>query len=313
MKVFRNRLIVYTLGGALAAIALLAAAGEALSWPATRAIGAAPADLHAENVVLRLAPATAADSAPAAPAAGSAASAAASATSAAAPMAGAWFARGTPGGGAVLLLHGVRSDRRAMLARARFLQQAGYAVMLLDLPSHGESSGGRITFGLREADGVTAAMAWLRSTLPGEKIGVIGVSLGAAALVFSGQRPDAAVLESMYPTITEAVEDRLQARLGQAGRAAAPLLLWQLPVRLGIHAAQLEPIAGMGGFNTPVLIASGSADQHTTEAETRRIFQAAREPKQLWLAEGAAHVDLHAYSAAEYEKVVTAFLASHLR
>ena len=185
--------------------------------------------------------------------------------------------------------------------------------MLLDLPSHGESSGDRITFGLREADGVTAAMAWLRSTLPGEKIGVIGVSLGAAALVFSGQRPDAAVLESMYPTITEAVEDRLQARLGQAGRAAAPLLLWQLPVRLGIHAAQLEPIAGMGGFNTPVLIASGSADQHTTEAETRRIFQAAREPKQLWLAEGAAHVDLHAYGAAEYEKVVTAFLASHLR
>jgi len=295
MKVFRNRLIVCTLGGALAAIALLAAAGEALSWPATRAIGAAPADLHAENVVLQLA------------------AAAPGAASAAAPTARAWFARGRPGAGAVLLLHGVRGDRRAMLARARFLQQAGYAVMLLDLPSHGESSGGRITFGLREADGVTAAIAWLRSALPGEKIGVIGVSLGAAALVFSGQRPDAAVLESMYPTITEAVEDRLQARLGRAGRAAAPLLLWQLPVRLGIHTVQLEPIAGMGGFNVPVLIASGSADQHTTEAETRRIFQAAREPKQLWLAEGAAHVDLHAYGAAAYEKVVTAFLSSHLR
>jgi uncharacterized protein len=298
MKALHNRLAVYTLGSILAAVALLAAAGEALSWPATRAIGAAPGDLHAENVLLPLAPAAAAG---------------ASGQAAVSPAVAAWFARGKPGAGAVLLLHGVRADRRAMLARARFLQQAGYAVMLLDLPSHGESSGGRITFGWREADGVKAAMAWLRSTLPGEKIGVIGVSLGAAALVFSGQHPDAAVLESMYPTITEAVEDRLQARLGQAGRAAAPLLLWQLPIRLGIGAGQLEPVAGMGSFATPVLIASGSADQHTTEAETRRIFQAAREPKQLWLAKGAAHVDLHAHGAAEYEKVVGAFLASHLR
>jgi uncharacterized protein len=295
MKILRNRLAVCVLGSALAALGLLAGAGEALSWPATRPIGGPPADLHAEHVLLRLAPAASNDG------------------HAACLTAAAWFARGRTGAGAVLLLHGVRADRRAMLARARFLQRAGYAVMLMDLPSHGESSGDRITFGWREADGVTAAMIWLRSTLPGEKIGVIGVSLGAAALVFSGQRPDAAVLESMYPTIKEAVEDRLQARFGVLGRAAAPLLLWQLPVRLGIGAGQLVPIARMGRFAAPVLIASGSADQHTTEAETRRIFGAAREPKQLWLAEGAAHVDLHAFGGAEYEKVVGAFLASHLQ
>ncbi|CAN7394992.1 alpha/beta fold hydrolase [Pseudoduganella sp. LjRoot289] len=292
MRTARTRSIMLVLGGLAASLAVLAATGEALSWPATHAVGAAPADLGARDVLLPLA-------IPAPPAAPR-------------HVAG-WFAPGKAGAGAVLLLHGVRADRRSMLARARFLRQAGYAVLLLDLPSHGESSGERIAFGWREAEGVKAAMAYLRQELPGEKIGVIGVSLGAASLLYSGEQPDAAVLESMYPTITDAVADRLQARLGPLGRAAAPLLLWQLPLRLGVSAGQLAPIERMAGFNAPVLIASGVDDLHTTAAETRRIYDAAPGDKQLWLAEGAGHVDLHGHAAMEYERLVTAFMARHLR
>ncbi len=48
---------------------------------------------------------------------------------------------GQKGKGAVLLLHGVRADRREMLNRARFLKEEGYSVLLIDLPSHGESDG----------------------------------------------------------------------------------------------------------------------------------------------------------------------------
>lgn len=67
-----------------------------------------------------------------------------------------------------------------MLGRARFLQSEGYSVLLVDLPAHGESLGERITFGAREAAGVTSALAFLRNELPDERVGVIGVSLGAA-------------------------------------------------------------------------------------------------------------------------------------
>lgn len=297
-KAARRRARLFMLSGCMiAGLALIAATGEALSWPATRAVGAAPADLGARTILLPLA----------------AASQHAAGAAAAGEHVAGWFAPGTPGAGAVLLLHGVRADRRSMLARARFLRQAGYAVLLLDLPSHGESSGKRITFGWREAEGVKAAMAYLRRELPSEKIGAIGVSLGAASLLFSGEQPDAAVLESMYPSITEAVTDRLQARLGPLGRAAAPLLLWQLPLRLGVGASELVPIARMPGFKAPVLIASGGEDLHTTAAETQRIFEAAPGDRQLWMAEGAGHVDLHGHAAVEYERVVTAFLARHLR
>jgi alpha-beta hydrolase superfamily lysophospholipase len=216
--------------------------------------------------------------------------------------------------GAVLLLHGIRSDRRSMVERARFLHAQGYGVLLVDLPGQGESLAPVVTFGLREADGVRTALAWLRQQAPGQRIGVIGTSLGAAALVLCRDCPpvDAVVLESMYPTIEEAVEDRLRMRVGALGTPLAKLLLWQLPLRLDIAPSQLHPIARLPDVKAPLLIASGSADVHTTLAETQRLFAAAREPKSLWVVEGAEHVDLHAFATAEYERRIGDFLALHL-
>jgi len=41
--------------------------------------------------------------------------------------------------GAVLLLHGIHSDRRAMVGHARFLHAQGDGVLPADLPGQGES------------------------------------------------------------------------------------------------------------------------------------------------------------------------------
>ena len=218
------------------------------------------------------------------------------------------------GKGGILLLHGIRSDRRQMAARAVFLQRQGYAVMLIDLPGQGASTAPAVTFGLHEAEGVRAALEELRRRVPGQGIGVIGVSLGAASLVLCRDCPqvDAAVLESMYPTIEESVEDRLRMRLGVLGPPLARLLLWQMPLRLDIQNAQLRPIAHVGQLRMPVLIAAGSADRHTTLAETQRLYAAAAAPKSLWVVEGAGHVDLHEYAPAEYERRIGAFFAKYV-
>lgn len=225
-----------------------------------------------------------------------------------------WFSTGKPGFGAVLLLHGVRSDRRQMLERSKFLHAAGYSVLLIDLPAHGESDGERITFGYREAEGVRSALHFLNQTLPNERTAVIGVSLGAASLVLANYSPapSAVVLESLYPTIDEAVADRLSLRLGTLGATLAPILLWQLPLQLGISSEQLRPIDHIASLHAPVLIISGTEDRHTSVAETKHIFAAAREPKELWLVEGAAHVDLHAFNPQAYESRVSNFLLKYL-
>lgn len=272
-----------TAGVCLAAVAAVVGAGEVLSAPARSRLGEPPPDLHASTVQIG-------------------------------DVSG-WMIPGRPGMGAVLLLHGVRANRSAMLGRARFLARDGYTVLLIDLPAHGESGGVRITFGAREKEGVRAALAWLRTQVPGERIGAIGVSLGAAALVLAHPAPalDAVVLESMYPTIEEAVANRLRMRLGAPGAWSTPLLVAQLPWRVQVAASALRPIVDIAAMTSPLFIVSGTRDTQTPPAETRRIFDAVRASKAFWLVEGAAHENLHAFAGAEYEQRVGGFLASHLR
>lgn len=223
-----------------------------------------------------------------------------------------WFERGKAGTGAVLLLHGIRSDRRQMLGRSKFLHAHGYSVLLIDLPAHGESDGERITFGYLEAEGVRTAMRFLEQTISGERIAVIGVSLGAAATVLSGTSPRAIVIESMYPTIDEALSDRLRLHAGSFGTLFAPLFLMQLRLKLGISPDQLRPIDRLSELHVPILIVAGTLDQHTTVAETKRLFEAANQPKEFWLVEGAAHVDLYRFDPIAYEHRILNFLARYL-
>lgn len=271
----------------VAAASGLLSIGEFLSQPAQRAVGAAPADLGATAIAI--------------------------ATGNGQTVAG-WSIRGDPGAGVVLLLHGIRADRRQMLERARLLKSRHFSVVLIDLPAHGESSGDRMTFGVREGEGVRAALGYLATAFPGEKSGVIGASLGAASFVLaqSAVAPDAVVLESMFPTLEDAVKDRLRIYLGSAGPLMAPLLLWQLPLRTGIFADEVRPIDMLPRLHAPVLIASGSADRNTTPDEARRLFAAAAAPRELWIVEGAAHQDLYAFDRHAYESHVLAFLTRYL-
>jgi fermentation-respiration switch protein FrsA (DUF1100 family) len=283
------RRLLYT-GLALVASTLVAslAAGEMLTRPARAPVGPPPPGLSVETVHIQYGDGL---------------------------LVSGWFLPGRVGEGAVLLLHGVRGNRLQMLERARWLQHEGIGCLLIDLPSHGESSGDRITFGRREALGVDAALGWLRQRLPGEKLGGIGVSLGGASLLFAKRQPelDALVLESVYPTITDAVQDRLTTRFGPAGAWAAPLLLVQIPLRLGFGAHELRPIEAIGAARVPLLVAAGTEDKSTRWPETEQLFAAAPEPKTLWPVRGAAHVDLHDFDTKAYEARLLPWLQSHLR
>lgn len=285
-SVWHRLLLLAGLGSLLALLALWLVAG-ALIAPSLRPI-VAPVDFPVENIGL---------------------------TSGSGARIHGWFVAGQPGRGVVLLLHGVRANRTAMLPRARFLHAAGYSVLLLDLQAHGESVAPFITFGALEAQDVVAALDYLARRLPRVPIGVIAVSLGGAALVLSEPERKAAavVLESVYPTIESAVANRLESTFGSPGTWLAPLLLWQLAPRTGIAPEQLRPIKHIANLGAPLLLLHGDADRSTRLFEAYQLFAAAREPKTIWVVPGAAHVDLYRHSGADYERKVLEFLGKSLK
>ena len=229
-------------------------------------------------------------------------------------IAGWWVAAGSAAP-VVLLVHGVRADRLAMVERARLLAEHGYSVLLIDLQAHGETPGEAITLGWKESEDVVAARNWIRAQRPGCKIGVVGVSLGGASVLLAPQPlgVDAVVLEAVYPRIARAAENRVRIRLGPLAPFLTPLLLWQLQPRLGITAQQLEPIRSISRLGAPVLIVAGSEDEQTTLAESQELFAAAAEPKRLWIVEGARHQDFMSFDPKGYEEQVLGFLEQQLK
>lgn len=228
------------------------------------------------------------------------------------------FAPGRARRGAVLLLHGVGSSHAAMLARAGFLHDAGFTVLLPDFQAHGASPGRRPTYGALESLDAAAAVEFLRAHACGERVGVIGVSMGGAASLV-GPRPlpvDAMVLESVYPTLREATSARLDTWLGPlgfAGRWATPAALRWIGWRAGVSDSALRPIDRIAAVRAPLLVASGTDDPYTPLAETLALYERATAPKELWAVARARHEDLHAFAGAEYERRVGDFLVRHLR
>jgi pimeloyl-ACP methyl ester carboxylesterase len=126
--------------------------GGVLVAPANHIVDRAPANLHVEDVEF---------------------------PSASGAMIRGWFAPGKTNRGVVILLHGIRADRMAMVPRAQFLVREGFSVLLFDFQAHGESSGKQITFGYLESRDAAAAVDFIHEKCPGERVGVIGVSMGA--------------------------------------------------------------------------------------------------------------------------------------
>jgi uncharacterized protein len=214
----------------------------------------------------------------------------------------------------VILMHGVRGCRGDMLGRARWLHKLGYATLMFDFQAHGESSGTNITFGYLESRDAQAAVKFVRGRCPNSKIAALGVSMGGAACLLADPplQVDAMVLESVYPNIVQATEDRIVMRLGSIGKILTPLLTSQLTLRLGISAEQLRPIDGAAKIKVPKFFLAGTKDQQTTIEEAKSLFAAAAEPKQFWAVEGAGHVNLNAFDRSEYEQRVLSFLKQTL-
>lgn len=275
------------LGGSLVVGVSVLVAGSLLTRPARHTVGDAPADLHAVNV---------------------------SFTGSHGSRLRGWFVPGKPGRGAVMLLHGVRGDRCAGVERARLLSREGFAVLLFDFQAHGESEGDRITFGRLESLDAAGALEFLKQKCPGEKTAVIGSSLGGAAALLADPPldTDALVVEQVFPTIEQAVSDRMERRLGPLGPPLGPLLTCQLKPRTGISCDELRPIDGIGRVHVPLLLVAGTKDRHTHIEESRAIFANANEPKEMWEIEGADHVDLCGFAGKEYERRVLEFLNGHL-
>jgi len=223
-----------------------------------------------------------------------------------------WFVPVSDTKKAVVLLHGYGGIRTQMLARARFFHDHGYAVLLYDARAHGGSEGSMVSYGYLEKSDLLGALDWLRARGFTE-FGCLGASQGGATIAFAGaELRDVrwAVLESVYPTLKNAVDRRFRRSFylpgWLAGCVMAPIAEW----RLGLHTTLIAPRDAIKNLPCPVLVLTGETDLATFPADARQVFDAAPGPKSWWVYPGAAHVDLYGFAKQDYERRLLEFIAS---
>jgi fermentation-respiration switch protein FrsA (DUF1100 family) len=183
---------------------------------------------------------------------------------------------------AVVLAHAVRSELARLVGRAALLHRAGYTACC---STRRRTERAPRAHHLRPSRGAGRARGGRPGARASRRSGSDTRRVGGGAAALLGPAPlavDALVLEAVYPTLREAIVARIGIRLGPLAPYLAPLLLVQVRARLGVGADAIAPIEGMRDIRAPLLLIAGEDDRHTPLAQSRRLFDAAPEPKSLW-------------------------------
>src|SRR6185436_11609234 len=120
----------------------------------------------------------------------------------------AWLAHQPDSREAVIVVHGHGGNRHSSLAYASFLFPR-YTVLMPDLRGHGESEGRHTSVGYFERLDLIAAAEYLHD-LGYEKIGVLGISMGAVTALLAAAECDlfsAVVADSPFAELRQAVQE----------------------------------------------------------------------------------------------------------
>ncbi len=224
-----------------------------------------------------------------------------------------WWVPAEPSSGrAVITTHGGASDRRDFLRHVPFLHDASWDVLLFDCREHGRSDnlGRGISIGFRESRDVSSAVAWARGR-GASVVAVLGTSQGGSSAIIAGARDpaiDAVIAENPVASVLEVLQGTIHMQRLWVPEILIGLMRDVAVWRFGAS-GRWEAIDVVAEVSPrPLLLMHGTADGVVPPRHSELLFARAREPKQLWRAEGADHMRLFNRHPEEYAERVLAFL-----
>ena len=212
-------------------------------------------------------------------------------------LAGWWVPADNPQTATLLYLHGNANNVGANAREVVRFHHAGLNVFIFDDRGYGESTGGppREKLVYEDAD---RAWTYLVSDrhISSATIAIYGHSLGAAVAVdLARKHPEAGalVVEGALTSIADLADEM---RVGSL-----------LPVRL-ILTERFDAISKIGSVHIPTLILEGDADRPLM---ARRLYDSARDPKQMALIPGGGHEDSAEVNPKVYFGALDSFLSQY--
>lgn len=192
--------------------------------------------------------------------------------------------------GTIVMLHGRNGRKESLLAVAERFVAAGFRCVIMDLPAHGQSSAGRLSFGSSEFERQLPAQV-LREVaaafdLPDEPVFLWGMSMGGAFALHAAQASErwaGVIVVSSFARLDELLLQYAQQRY----RRYASQLIKVLDVTRRLQGkpaiSAINPEQWAAGVTVPTLVVHGDSDYYVPMQHGRRLFEALPAQNKQWL------------------------------
>lgn len=219
----------------------------------------------------------------------------------------AWYT--PPRNGAVILVAHGYGDKRAEDFHALFASH-GYGVVAWDFRAHGKSGGEFSSLGYYETLDAKAALDFALAQPDVEHVGAWGGSMGAVTMIrATAQYPqiEALIADSPFVTLEEEMDLRIPFPLMRS------LIQFFAEWESGTSIDLVRPVDDIASISPrPVFIIQGMGDGMVPLDSGQRLYDAAGEPRQLWVEEDVPHLNMYAYYKTRYIKRTIKFFDEYL-
>jgi dipeptidyl aminopeptidase/acylaminoacyl peptidase len=234
-----------------------------------------------------------------------------------------WYVQGDPGAPAIIVVDGLGGCKyaQATLVPAGILWHDGFSVLMIDLRNTGDSDldNGYSAIGNKEYLDVLGAWDWLNREkgFSPEQIGILGNSLGAAAVLFAFQaepRMAAIALNSPFANLPQIIREEM--RNNRYPGFLAPVSIWMGKVVSGENIVERDPVqALLSAGKRPVWVVHSTADTRIGVHHSRQLQAAAEQAgidATFWYVDGVGHVRTPGVMPEEFRARLGGFFRQHL-
>lgn len=200
--------------------------------------------------------------------------------------------------GTLLMLHGIRSSKSALLDAAQRHAAEGFRTIVVDSRGHGESSGPFLTYGVKEARDLVALTDALEGdALLSPPLIILGTSYGAAtAIQYAALDPRVdftiaiAPFASLHDVVPAYIERVLGPLAGLVPSSMVEEILGECQRLADFDPAHASPLEAAARIHHPVRLLHSQDDERIPVAHARRIAGELEDVELLEI-EGASHTD----------------------